>query len=784
MLNTRKGMPTVTVVVGLVSTLLVGSAVLGSLQAIKTTSLDPNVDQTQSQLDQVGDKTVTIAGSDSDEAGQQMQGAIAWNMLAASDCRILTTFNALSRAQKNEGNGHEFDEDDMPIDPVDDKVFKATTSDFLDELAENEGNGYTGNFNDFTPLIESGFDYPCIGTQSAIKEMEDTAKDHSNSLVSGLFSGAYKVVGGGLVITGVASCVVTAGGGCAAAAAGAAMLVGSDAAGDLAGEVIVPGADEDMGAEPGFDMEGVFGKMNFNVEKTFLMGTDNSEDPFLAIALKFNDEDGGAGNTPGFWRGKRFSYLVPAGLNPNTFDKDKYHRIYDPGSNSKLIKRDFWNDGDKSVGAPGTSQERRKMMFYAFRPRMENVPIISGERLTEDTLTEGCTNDGCSWDVKRLANFIEHTSYLFCEGASGQIQSNAGHIYSSDEAFSQEAAIEDQVYPKVEIRDKATDCIPDMSLNVPDNVKLDCGPEAFVSGASVKVFSRQTADRGTHTVDVVCGTDGREQGADLGGYGYVDYYITEQTISEEGCFPDWYDITTDADVGGDTLQERGYPILMSKEGSDKWKHNFNERYHDSDGENEVGGHDENNRITYERISVEYNTSAVGNLTYRISIAGDSLRTVTDAMNGQTEFNRTVIVEEVPASSETVVREIVENPGSSVNALRNAQVFDQNFSGQVKNLVVDRTPEGDISINDEYLTGFEGFPDQIAITDIEISPVRDADGLNQRYDWDSESVQDIPELNATQTDLELRNVQSYSEPRICKGETGIWRSRSEEVIEGE
>lgn len=921
-----KGMPTVTVVVGLVSTLLIGSAILGSLQAIKTTSLDPNVDQAQNQLNQVGDKTITISASDRDIAKKQMQGAIVWNMLAASDCRILTTFNSISQAKQGQDleDDIDFDPDEMPAEPVEDRIFKTSPEEFLDNLAGNQGNGYAGNFGDFMPLVNSGFDFPCVGTQSTIKQVEDAASEAGSEAVGGLFSIATKSVGAGLVIAGAGACVLTAGGACVAVAAGAGLYMSSGVAGDLAGEVIVPGAQGDIGAEPGFDMEGVFSRMEFNTETTFLMGTEDPREPFLGLALKFEEPD----NTPGFWRGKRFSYLLPAGLSPNSFEKIDHrilsagqgtgqevdgvlclgdesscppltesggmggepgglyvlnmiyeHRAYtlsDPealevasdriewildnkdllddrpnrglqqklegvetksefisevyadrggvGSGiplSALLARllsdasiePFLKDGetlpndfpDKDVSgkyslvrrssggdvadlvredfedaAPGTQQERKKMMFYSFRPRMENVPIIAAETITEGDLTEGCSD--CT-DMERLKNFIRHTSYLFCAGASGQIQSNAGHIFSSDEATSQESAVEDQVYPKVEITNNATGCIPTMTLSVPDNVNLDCDPEAFVNRDSVEVFSRLTTERGLHTVDVVCGTDGTDQAADLGGYGNVNYYVTEETISQKGCFADWYDITTDAYIGGDTLHAGNYPITLAKDENTVWSHDYNTYYGDRDGENEIGGSGENNRITYNRLSVEYNASTVENLTYRVSMQGISSGRVTRGMLTAENINRTIIVEERPESSETIVREIAENTGAHVTNMRQVAVTGENFSGDVRELVIDRTSSGGISINGVELAEFEGFPDQIAITGLEISPVRNAKGLNQRYDWSSESGEEVSDLNATQTDLELRSVQSYSEPRVCKGQRGIWESRGKEVIEG-
>lgn len=918
-------MPTVTVVVGLVSTLLVGSAILGSLQAIKTTSLDPNADRTQQTLDQVGDKTITISASDSDMAKKQMQGAIVWNMLAASDCRILATTSLLTQG----GQSDDFDPDEMPTNPVDGKAFKVSTSDFLSELAENEGNGYTGNFDSFLPLEKSGFGYPCIGTQSTIKEVEDATKNAQNDFVSTAFSGAYKAVGAGLVITGIASCPFTGGSGCVAAAAGVGMVIESDFAGDMVGQVIVPGGSEDIGAEPGFDMEGVFSRMDFDVEKSFLMGTDDYQDPFLGLALKFDKPK----NTPGFWRGKRLSYLLPAGLDPDSFDKID-HRIFasqqeidgvlcldngrnrcppftetggtqqEPGGlyvlnqiysnedytlsdtealrvaneriewildnkdlfstepNVRLQERlegiesknefvsevrsdasasssrgmpltmlfgrfviqgnsfeesgielifedretipDSFPDEDVSGkyslvelgsdsevlvkedfkdAAPGTEQERKRMMFYSFRPRMENVPIVSGEPITEDDLTEGCA--GSCTDMERLRNLMTRTSYLFCEGASGQIQSNAGHISSSDEATSQESAVEDQVYPKVEITEGAKSCMPTATLSGPDqvmpeNVNLDCGPESIIDSPTAEIFYRQTAERGANTVNAVCGTDGEERSADLGEYGNVDYQITQKTMSREGCSADWYDITTDSDVGGNTLQEGDYPTVLEKEGNAVWTHDYSTNYNDGDGQNEIGGSGKNNRITYDRLSVKYNASEVQNLTYKVSIRG-----LSSEINGQgtNTVTNTIIVEELPNSSQTIVRLLEHDPSSSADPLKDAKKINKNFSGAVRELVIDRTSSGGIAINGERLTGFYISPRNIAITSIDISPVRDVQSYNQRYDWSVKRRGDIPSLEPTQTDLEIRNVQSYSQPRVCKGDKGIWKREGREVIEG-
>lgn len=933
-------MPTVTIVVGLVSTLLVGSAILGSLQAIKTTSLDPNVERTQDQVDQVGDKTVTIVGSDGEEAQRVMRGAIVWNMMTASDCRIASATHMISSTALGEdGEIHddiqiEHPDEDVSLETEDGRAFKlAENDDFIEYVAGNNGNGYIGNFDDFQPLINSGLNPTCTGTTSVLKEMNDQVKDAENDLAGKALDGLI-VVGGGAVGAGLCATGV----GCAAgvAVAGATtsyVLSDAPSAGNAMAGYMVPGSQGDIGSEPSVDMEGVMGRMEFDVERTFLMGTNDPINPMFAVGFKFNTPN----NVPGFWRGKRYSYLLPAGLSPDSFDRE-YHSIftsgerknaylcldddyqrndcpqfYERGTNSgngndglyvldrihnkegytlsdptalrvvndrmdwilnnkelidsspnrrfqqklegvqskeELISETYDDTGGASTGLPlrvlladlvarggsigedrvelvledgetlpdefpdddvsgkhslidrgsgsgslarshfedaasGTQQERKKMMFYSFRPRLENVPIIAEEDIGDD-LAAGCSD--CS-DMDRLKNLIRHTSYLFCKGASGKIQSNAGHIFSSDEADSEDGAVENQVYPKVEIKSKATSCLPEMRLSVPDEVDLGCDPEAIVEGKSDELFTRETVNHGDNVVNVVCGAKKAENTADLGGYGYLDYYVTEETMSTEGCSADWYDITADADVNGEVLMDYDYPKVLSKENDYSWSHNFDTTYDDYSGRtgtvstyDETGRSWRNNRITYDALKVNYNASTVGNLTYRISMEGINLGGRYSPLHQNREIKRTVIVEEIPQNSEVKVKEIVESLESDSGYIRENKNLSEDFSGEVRELVIDRTSGGGITINGVTLADFTGYPQKFAVTRIEISPVRNPDSLNQNYDWSLYSDEEIP-VGATQTDFELRNVESYSEPRVCKGQRGIWRNAGDEVIWG-
>ncbi|MFB6292541.1 MAG: hypothetical protein ABEI58_04070, partial [Candidatus Nanohaloarchaea archaeon] len=85
----RKGLGILGVIVKIIIPVMIGAAILGSLQSIKTSSLDPKVDETKGILDQAGTTKYTIQAGDAETAKKQMQGLIVWNMLAASDCRIL-----------------------------------------------------------------------------------------------------------------------------------------------------------------------------------------------------------------------------------------------------------------------------------------------------------------------------------------------------------------------------------------------------------------------------------------------------------------------------------------------------------------------------------------------------------------------------------------------------------------------------------------------------------------------------------------------------------------------
>jgi hypothetical protein len=86
--------------------------VVAVAQEIRGEAIAPRVDEIQDQLGQYGPQTVEIGTKNPDgdsaasrpRARQQMKGLIAFNMLAASDCRLLANHSSLTYSYENGEN--------------------------------------------------------------------------------------------------------------------------------------------------------------------------------------------------------------------------------------------------------------------------------------------------------------------------------------------------------------------------------------------------------------------------------------------------------------------------------------------------------------------------------------------------------------------------------------------------------------------------------------------------------------------------------------------------------
>ncbi|MBC5792988.1 MAG: hypothetical protein H8Z69_03000 [Nanohaloarchaea archaeon] len=131
---------------------ILGSALMGSLNSIKVNSLDPSAENTSQTIEEFGrDKSVRIGWDEEEEekttqtiARKQFEGLLVWNMLAASDCMLLQVIDT--------GN----------------------TKSTLNDLRKDGDPAYTG-FGGFGPLLRTGFEGRCAEADSVGYQIKRTA---------------------------------------------------------------------------------------------------------------------------------------------------------------------------------------------------------------------------------------------------------------------------------------------------------------------------------------------------------------------------------------------------------------------------------------------------------------------------------------------------------------------------------------------------------------------------------------------------------------------------------
>jgi hypothetical protein len=496
-------MQTIHQIAAIALTLMIGVSIFGVMDALNQ-NYQGKVTDVNRVLDEMGPTTITIEGENMQDAREEMEAAIAWNAMAASDCRMLAGLHLMSNMKLGDAAGEGVDPNTKPLKYESIDKWMNGGEDRPKIVDDKEANAYFG-FEGFMPLIEKGFTKQCVGQPSVVKKVRDAAKEGAQSAASNAFGGlgdlwgsAVAVTTGGLVLVG---CVATGGAGCAVAAIATTIAAdqvfssAGEAAGELAGKILVPGANKDIGSQPGFDMEGRYGKINFKVNKSFTINENGYRDPILGFNTYIDE---GWESIPGFWQGRRFIYALPPGMEPESYTDQDWHEIAE--IDSKLISEDFGMGDDRA----------QYRTLYAWRIRMKDVPIISDNYLTKSSFREHCSGDSCDKPGKLLQSFIDKTSYLFCEGSEGYIQSNAKTLHNSGEATGENSAQEDQVYPFVQITAGGTSCLDfDQNNDISPLALSDTGDFSCEStesmGESRVMFSAEKADGGTFETKLRCG---------------------------------------------------------------------------------------------------------------------------------------------------------------------------------------------------------------------------------------------------------------------------------------
>ncbi|MFB6200293.1 MAG: hypothetical protein ABEJ83_05390, partial [Candidatus Nanohaloarchaea archaeon] len=479
-------------------------------------------------------------GVSSDIARKQMQAAIVYNMLSAADCRILQGAHVISSLIKDKDKDGEYDAG------TDHQVLHFGPEEFLNEptietedggeteinLQRGNRNGFTGRFRGFYPLVKSGNRLSCTGTESAVQNLKQAVGsgigDLAGSIVGSLTTAGGIVVGG---LAAAAFCGATAGVGCVAlglAAGGVGgVLIGSGAAAvthAVATGILVP---SDLGREPGYDMEGAAGKVLFEVKREFNMGVEGHRSPLFGMSLKTGND----GNKPYFLMGRRYSYLLPTGLTPN-HNSQRYTEIYP------------MEDEDKEEGDFDHLSKPAKSALYAYRVRMEGVPVILETSAPEIGSVEGKIS---------MRSFLDNSHFKICKGASGYIQSNAQRINNSGEAAKTTFFKEDMVYPKVKITENATSCIDtssDSDMSEAEEISKTLYKAEGGSTSEANCGDTIPLGQNAEPINIICKGGMTEVGSlSIPGYGeisnpvYVQGSPSSALYTESGCVNGPFNVT-------------------------------------------------------------------------------------------------------------------------------------------------------------------------------------------------------------------------------------------------
>lgn len=294
------------------------------------------------------------------------------------------------------------------------------------------------------------------------------------------------------------------------------------------------------------DMEGRFGRINFDVENTLVF-----EDPRIGSLGLYSEAPEDFGNFPDFWRNARTSFMLPAGLQSNECSgrhSVKKQAVFYPGYEpiSGLYELYSGNNEDINIYNGG------KRMIYAFRARMVNVPVVK-ESYSGPYRDLTLCGQGANSDLKKFlrgdpeSQDSNPAKYILCENATGYIQSNAGSLDNSGESdvdsfdwvngFGTEI-----VFPKLLVRNGADDCT-DRPAYMADNGQI-IGPEIGLgNGRKGCSFSESTANEEGRSIEnwnglqLECGLTEKVLKQQDGGN--IDYYSTVWHTEEENfCLQD------------------------------------------------------------------------------------------------------------------------------------------------------------------------------------------------------------------------------------------------------
>ena len=303
--------------------------------------------------------------------------------------------------------------------------------------------------------------------------------------------------------------------------------------------------DQEWASQQGHDMEGVLGRIKFNISQSFVI-----EDPrLLGINLPPEKDSLGQISQPDFWNGDRMSVMMPPGI---TSCGGRYSRMIYPGEDDIAGRDQGSNDGARMSEAE----------MYAYRLRMVNIPIVK-EEFREYNEALGCQTSSSNSQTT-LNRFLfgsdparpkdpsdsdgeAAAKYVLCKGADGYVQSNAGSIDNTGEADADNPRPEDVVYPKLELTDDAESCMKiseskvDLSQTSLDDT--ECSTQNSVKEIEIgSDFYIGKVNDEEHFFDIRCGFQEAEvetkDDSIMGGS--IEYYVPVPTSQQ--CEYRTYDI--------------------------------------------------------------------------------------------------------------------------------------------------------------------------------------------------------------------------------------------------
>lgn len=436
---------------------------MGALNSIKVNSLDPATDNTSNIISDFGrDKFVRIGwNEDTEEVVDNSEG-----VRKQFEGLVIWNMLAASRCSQIEimnamPEDSTITEGSMPNLRTGNR--EGGTAYFNDADPSDLGLGFNnGDFEDnavgFEPLKKTGFNGRCAQADSAVREF--------NSEMPGDYSLSH-----------------------------------------------------DDTKEPGGDMEGNYGKVNFNISGSSFSidpksGTNNDD-----ILLGFHSEFGSENlfdDLPDFYTARRGAILVPPNVNggQDSFDErlgEERHqiRIFSKEGVTGDFEFSIFNDMD-------THRET----FYAWRPRVNGGTFVLPSHKTPHIISRLMNNDYNVLDQQDYAGWgnkdqrrdrgdnvfdqmLVEGKWFFCEGGEGYVISAARNIGEYGEA-SDENLKEDVVFPEivVEERGEGEKCSPGGPEGDWNKVSANDLERTDVSGESYNHEVEQVSRTDTYNSEV------------------------------------------------------------------------------------------------------------------------------------------------------------------------------------------------------------------------------------------------------------------------------------------